>query len=160
MPDGLDELTAQRQRRRNIPPSKHPPRSTPVSVPSTPKTATAEETPSELTAKKAQPAPNTKKSQPAPAADPTATSPAPKEANRSAGGEMKKRTIYLTAGDDDWLEEVYLAGRTSPTGRVDANRGAVMRYALRRLQAESTPAEVVEVIRAGINRENPGRPRF
>ena len=72
--------------------------------------------------------------------------------------ELKKKTISVGQGEEDFLRQVVVAGML---GKVDANQSATIRLALRRLQAEMTPEQVAEEIRRGIVKSGEGgRPRF
>lgn len=140
MADGLDSLTAMRNKtatsRRAVPPPRHPPRQTPVPMP--------EPAP--------PPTPSAVPSPPAVAGGP-APMPAP------GGSELAKASIYLDEHTDHYLETVRAAARTTKP-RVDATRSAVVRLALNRLADQLTPGEVVaELQRNAAGHTGPGRKR-
>lgn len=89
MADGLDSLTAMRNKtttsRRAVPPPRHPPRQTPVQMP--------------------EPAPPTPP--PAPSPRPVASGPAPMPV--PGGSELAKASIYLDEHTDAYLETVRAA---------------------------------------------------
>ncbi|GAB4939983.1 MULTISPECIES: hypothetical protein [Mycobacterium] len=139
MADGLDSLTAMRNKtttsRRAVPPPRHPPRQTPVQMP--------------------EPAPPTPP--PAPSPRPVASGPAPMPV--PGGSELAKASIYLDEHTDAYLETVRAAARTTKP-RVDATRSAVVRLALNRLADQLTPGEVVaELQRNAEGHTGPGRKR-
>jgi len=69
--------------------------------------------------------------------------------------------VHLGPVEERFLDEIEIAGRRSASGRVDANRSAVIRLALRRLAEHMSVDEVVDVIREGTTRTGgAGRPRF
>jgi len=157
--DGLSQMRQAREaasRRgssRKIPPSRKRPAASKVDIRS--ESATQPET-----------SPSSDVSVPTPS---TAQNPEGQGGKLSAGEspqqaparqELVKKTIYLSTREDDFLEDIYLAGRRAPGGKVDANRGAVVRLALRRLESELSPDQIVDEIRAGITRPAAGRPRF
>lgn len=72
-------------------------------------------------------------------------------------GELIRQTVYLDTASDDTLEAIRAAGRRR---KVDTNRSAVIRLALRRLAAELTPDEVageIERAAAAAGPRKPGR---
>src|SRR5690606_8859853 len=72
-----------------------------------------------------------------------------------------RRTVPLGPVEERFLDEIGIAGRRSASGRVDADRSAVIRLALRRLAEHLSVDEVVDVIREGTTRTGgAGRPRF
>lgn len=159
MPDGLSQMRQAREaasRRgssRKIPPSRKKPPATKVDI-----------HPEPVTQPEIGPANEMDVSA---AAAPVAASQGQRqssagESTRQAPAlqELVKKTIYLSTREDDFLENVYLAGRRAAGGKVDANRGAVVRLALRRLESELSPEQIVDEIRAGITRPAAGRPRF
>lgn len=169
MPDGLSQMRQAREaasRRgssRNIPPSRKKPPTTKVDIHPEPVTQPEVRSANDMGASVAASALST-----ASRGTPRAF---PEESGRkSSTGESRqetpalqqlvKKTIYLSTREDDFLENVYLAGRRAAGGKVDANRGAVVRLALRRLESELSPEEIVDQIRAGITRPAAGRPRF
>lgn len=168
MPDGLSQMRQAREaasRRgssRNIPPSRKKPPTTKVDI--RPEPAQTEMSPAnEMGVSVAAPAPSAASGEmPRTFAEgPGRKSSAGESTQRiPALQELVKKTIYLSTREDDFLEDVYLAGRRAPGGKVDANRGAVVRLALRRLEGELSPEQIVEEIRAGITRPAAGRPRF
>jgi hypothetical protein len=134
MADGLDSLTAMRNKtttsRRSLPPPRHQPRQTPVQMPNP---------------------------VPTPAAPP-APAPAPAAAGAS-GTELTKVSIYLDESTDAYLETVRTAARTAKP-RVDATRSAVVRLALNRLADQLSPTEVIaELQRNAAGHTGPGRKR-
>lgn len=142
MADGLDSLTAMRNKtttsRRAVPPPRHPPRQTPVPMP--------EPTP-------IPPA--------APAPEAVAAGPAPIAASQpsTGGSELAKVSIYLDEHTDTYLETVRAAARTTKP-RVDATRSAVVRLALNRLADQLSPDQVVaELQRNAAGHTGPGRKR-
>lgn len=158
MPDGLEALE-NRRKARNIPPSRHKPRATPVPV-QTPDATKAEAgspvEPSSSGVPEAAVQPPRKRA-PKPAAG---AKPAPDAKPAAPVERLAKHTIHLGPAEDEFLEDVFLAGRRKRGGRVDANRSAVVRLALRRLAAEQTPDQIVETIRTGTTKQVTGRPRF
>lgn len=137
MADGLDSLTAMRNKttasRRTLPPPRHQPRQTPVPMPNP-----------------APPATSAPASPPAPAQAPAAG---------TGGTELAKVSIYLDESTDTYLETVRAAGRTAKP-RVDATRSAVVRLALNRLADQLSPAEVIaELQRNAAGHTGPGRKR-
>lgn len=149
MGDGLDSLTAMRAKttasRRTLPPPRHQPRRTPVSMPDP--TPTAEPI----------------RSSTPPAADdpppPAAASPAGATATPPAAGDLTKVSIYLDEPTDAYLETVRTAARTARP-RVDATRSAVVRLALTRLAEQLNPIQVVaELQRNAATHTGPGRKR-
>lgn len=168
MPDGLSQMRQAREaasRRgssRNIPPSRKKPPATKVDIHPEPTQAEASSA-NEMGVSVAAPASSTasREKPRALAEGPGHKSSAGESPQQTAAlQELVKKTIYLSTREDDFLENVYLAGRRSPGGKVDANRGAVVRLALRRLESELSPEQIVEEIRAGITRPAAGRPRF
>lgn len=155
MPDGLDRLESRRATKsRSIPPPRNKPRTTPVPVkaaddpgPGSDAAATDVVKDRETKPKSSPGAGPKRRQQPARDAPP-------------AVERLSKHTIHLGPAEDDFLEDVFLAGRRHSGGRVDANRSAVVRLALRRLAAEQTPSQIVEEIRAGTTKQGTGRPRF
>jgi hypothetical protein len=138
MGDGLDSLTAMRNKtassRRTLPPPRHQPRRTPVQVPDPPADAAA-----------AAPVPVAELSSAAVSSD--------------AGSELTKVSIYLDELTDAYLETVRAAARTTKP-RVDATRSAVVRLALNRLADQLNPAQVVaELQRNAAAHTGPGRKR-
>ncbi|BDB63478.1 hypothetical protein RDE2_52720 (plasmid) [Rhodococcus sp. RDE2] len=148
----------------NVPPPMHRARTTPVTFPkSEAQVATPEAAP-------AEPAPT---AAPEPAATPTTTppSPAPSSApktpaktSRAAStpseatpdeNPLMPATVYLTAENDDFLEDVKRAGRRSQP-KIDANRAAVVRLALARLADQMTPEQVAQELAARAGRR-PGK---
>lgn len=139
MADGLDSLTAMRNKtttsRRTLPPPRHQPRQTPVPMP--------------------EPAPPTPPAAPSP--EDVAAGPVPMPA--AGGSELAKVSIYLDEPTDAYLETVRAAARTTKP-RVDATRSAVVRLALNRLADQLTPGEVVaELQRNAAGHTGPGRKR-
>lgn len=169
MPDGLSQMRQAREaasRRgssRNIPPSRKKPPTTKVDIHPEPVTQPEITSANGMAASVAASAPSTASQE-----KPRAFHEGP--GHKSSAGEtpqqtpalqeLVKKTIYLSTREDDFLENVYLAGRRAAAGKVDANRGAVVRLALRRLESELSPEQIVEEIRAGITRPAAGRPRF
>lgn len=142
MADGLDSLTAMRNKaassRRTLPPPRHQPRSTPVSMPTTPGP---------------EPAP------PAPPPPPAAAPPAPTVVQSSGASDLSKVSIYLDEPTDTYLETVRVKARAAKP-RVDATRSAVVRLALNRLADQLSAAEVVaELQRNAAAHTGPGRKR-
>lgn len=138
MADGLDSLTAMRNKaassRRTLPPPRHQPRSTPVSMPT--------------------PGP-----EPAPPPPPAAAPPAPTVAQSSGASDLSKVSIYLDEPTDTYLETVRVKARAAKP-RVDATRSAVVRLALNRLADQLSAAEVVaELQRNAAAHTGPGRKR-
>lgn len=139
MADGLDSLTAMRNKaassRRTLPPPRHQPRSTPVSMPTTPGP------------------------EPAPPPRPAAAPPAPTVAQSSVASDLSKVSIYLDEPTDTYLETVRVKARAAKP-RVDATRSAVVRLALNRLADQLSAAEVVaELQRNAAAHTGPGRKR-
>lgn len=175
MPDGLDALENRRpSTNRRIPPSRHKPRTTPVPVKAaeevaadTPPAAEAKPAKARESAGPAAPAetpgtPSPSKTNSKAVTPPKkASSPSAKDASEAPVVErLAKHTIHLGSVEDEFLEDVFIAGRRSKAGRVDANRSAVVRLALRRLADEQTPAQIVDTIRKGTSKPATGRPRF
>ena len=138
MADGLDSLTAMRNKaassRRTLPPPRHQPRSTPVSMPT--------------------PGP-----EPAPPPPPAAAPPAPTVVQSSGASDLSKVSIYLDEPTDTYLETVRVKARAAKP-RVDATRSAVVRLALNRLADQLSAAEVVaELQRNAAAHTGPGRKR-
>lgn len=119
MTDGLEELNQRRAAgtQRRVPPPKHAP-----TAPGPPAPVDAAEGESSRAKPAAQAAP-VKSHRPAPAKATTAA-------------ELLRQTIFLDDQSDALLEDVRRASRSR---RVDANRSAVVRLALRRLADELTP---------------------
>lgn len=139
MADGLDSLTAMRNKaassRRTLPPPRHQPRSTPVSMPTTPEP------------------------EPAPPPPPAAAPPAPTVVQSSVASDLSKVSIYLDEPTDTYLETVRVKARAAKP-RVDATRSAVVRLALNRLADQLSAAEVVaELQRNAAAHTGPGRKR-
>lgn len=128
MGDGLDELDNKRASRgagRTMPPPRNPPRVSPVQVPH------AEPAAAPRTVRTAPQAPQ----QSPPDRDaPTHT--------ENAAPTLEKSSIYLDPHNDDFLEDIRVAGRRSKP-KVDASRSAVVRLALRRLSEQMKPEQVV-----------------
>lgn len=134
MSNGLDALKS-RVGRRDVPPPQHSaPAKSPTPVadvdPATPTVATT-----------AQP-PRKQKRPPAP----------PKTAPTI---DLVRQTVYLDGPADDILEAVRAASRPR---RIDANRSAVIRLALRRLAAELSPTEIVDEIESASRAVDSGKP--
>lgn len=55
------------------------------------------------------------------------------------------RSVQLDEDTDEFLDHVRSAGRRA---RVDANRSAVIRYALRKLRDQEAPDQIAEALRA------------
>lgn len=140
MADGLESLTAMRTKttsRRTLPPPRHQPRQTPVTMP-----PPATEQSAALPA--VQAAPDTPR-QPTP--------PPP------LSTELAKVSIYLDEHADAYLETVRTTARSAKP-RVDATRSAVVRLALSRLAEQLRPADVVaELQRNAATHTGPGRKR-
>ena len=83
----------------------------------------------------------------APATPPPAAEPDPKI-------RTVARTVQLDAESEDWLDSVRVAGRHA---RVDANRSAVIRYALRELAAQRSPEKVARALGQTRSPGGPGR---
>lgn len=146
MADGLDAMTAMRTKntgsRRALPPPRHKPRATPVTMPETP--ATPE--PAQL-----QPAPP-------PATSPEDT-PALVPPAASTATDLAKVSLYLDESTDTYLETVRAAARTTRP-RIDATRSAVVRLALTRMAEQLNPAQVIdELQRNAAAHTGPGRKR-
>src|SRR5262245_1406435 len=111
MADGLDAMTAMRNKnsasRRTLPPPRHKPRDTPVPMPDT--------TPHEPVAPPAAAPPQVTKTQ-----QPASAGPAPTSTH------LAKVSIYLDETTDTYLETVRAAARTTRP-RIDATRSAVVR---------------------------------
>lgn len=140
MANGLDALDAKRERRgavrsESIPPPKHQPRSTSVSV-----DVNAAEQPRE----RMPPTPPAKR----PASAPAATD------------ELIKTTMHLGPTEDAFLEEVRFAGRRGKP-KVDASRSAVTRMAIARLAEQMSAEEIVAALRTSAPRSaGTGRKRL
>lgn len=142
MADGLDAMTAMRNKntssRRALPPPRHQPRATPVHMPDPP------------------PAPEPAQAQTPPATK--ARPPAPPPA-ASAATDLAKVSLYLDDATDTYLETVRAAARTARP-RVDATRSAVVRLALTRMAEQLNPTQVVdELQRNAAAHTGPGRKR-
>lgn len=75
--------------------------------------------------------------------------------------ELYRSTIYFGQAEDRFLEEVRgVARRSKP--KVDATRSAVVRLAVKRLLNELSPSQVVEELRPQSPRDStaPGRKRL
>jgi hypothetical protein len=150
MPNGLDQMEAARDARkaaakgRNIPRSRNGPRQTPVEH------AANEEVETEAPAEAVK-------------VSTSAEEPLPESSLETTGGgqgSVIKRTIHLGRAEDEFLEDIFIAGRRAPGGRVDANRSAAVRLAIRRLREELSPDQIVNEIRQGTTKPTTGRPRF
>lgn len=150
MSDGLDRLETKKAKAREhalarqIPPSRHQPRQTLVSV----APEVAEDAP---------------EAPPTIAAGPTTATPAssPRRVPQRAveADLVARRSIFLAPADDAFLESVYEAGRFDPKGRFDASKSAVVRLALGRLAHDLAPADIVEELRRRAPKPTSGRPR-
>ncbi|MFJ4167847.1 hypothetical protein ACIPY5_20025 [Microbacterium sp. NPDC089698] len=166
MSTGLDALKnrGRGERKRPIPPPQHVARAEPVALPES---------------ESAQEVAVTPDSVPSPSIAPTTVrDDAPESPGATGRGHQKsalrkepskvvtaksgsKKTIHVGAEEEAFLQSVVVAGMLHPGGKVDANQSAVIRLALRRLQAELAPEAVVEEIRRGlIKTGESGRPRF
>jgi hypothetical protein len=150
MTDGLALLTQQReQRKRSIPPPRHPARPAVRSLPShapedPPEPALDAPTPDAV-------ADSPSNSEPAPAPEPT----------HEDLTELYRSTIYFGQAEDRFLEDVRTVARRAKP-KVDATRSAVVRMAVRRMLADLTPGEVMDALRAQApqNTGAPGRRRL
>lgn len=149
MSNGLDQMEAARNARkavakaRNIPRSRNGPRQTPVEK-SVTEDATIEGP--------AEPLEDSSTAEEIPD-NPLGTT-------TTATEGVVKRTIHLGRAEDEFLEDIFIAGRRAPAGRVDANRSAAVRLAIRLLQRELSPDQIVDEIRQGTTKPTTGRPRF
>lgn len=187
MSAGLDALKSRGrgERKKPIPPPRHSPRSTPVEVPETEPEVEAvtpadspvaepevqaipTSTPAVDTTAVAQPNESSPAAEPAAAtpsasiqgADEAVATPA-QQTNVVTAESMAKKTVFIGAGEEALLRQVVVAGMMHPGGKVDSNQSATIRLALRRLQAEMTPEQIVEEIRRGLTKTGEsGRPRF
>lgn len=91
------------------------------------------------------------------AAAPPATSPVARKPTqgRPAASEPVRQTVYLDAAADDVLEEVRSASRRR---RIDANRSAIIRLALRRLKDDLTLEQIVDEIERASKHADTGKP--
>jgi len=71
-------------------------------------------------------------------------------------GGLRKAQIYVDETIDEYLWQIRVEAASQ---RVDVPSAAVARLAFHRLMAEMTPAEVVEHLATGQEREGPGRRR-
>jgi len=151
--DGLDRLESKNAKAREhalarqIPPSRHQPRRTLVSVAPepVPEVAGAPQAPTTLAAAATEATP---------ARSPGQAPNPPVEADLVA-----RRSVFLAPADDAFLESVYEAGRFDPKGRFDASKSAVVRLALGRLAKDLAPADIVEELRRRAPKPTSGRPR-
>jgi hypothetical protein len=155
MADGLESLTAMRTKttsRRTLPPPRHQPRQTPVTMP-----PPATEQSADLPTVQAAPIAPDKPRQPAP---PPPVSPAhDRSQTPPLSTELAKVSIYLDEHADAYLETVRTTARSAKP-RVDATRSAVVRLALSRLAEQLRPADVVaELQRSAATHTGPGRKR-
>lgn len=154
MSDGLDRLESKNAKAREhalarqIPPSRHQPRRTLVSVAPEPAPEVVEGAPQTPTTIAAAPTEAT------PASSPRRALNRPVEADLVA-----RRSVFLAPADDAFLESVYEAGRFDPKGRFDASKSAVVRLALGRLANDLGPADIVEELRRRAPKPTSGRPR-
>lgn len=145
MTDGLSELANARAkatelgRSRRVPPAKHPSRPAAPAAKSEQPTISAE--PAMVDAEAQQPTRST--TPPRSAAKPATTT------------ELMRQTVYLDDTADDFLETIRAASRKR---RVDANRSAVIRLALRHLAAELEPRQVVDEIETASRAAGTQRP--
>jgi len=153
--DGLDRLESKNAKAREhalarqIPPSRHQPRRTLVSM--------APEPAPEVAAEGAPQAPTTiaaAATEATPGRSPGRAPNPPVEADLVA-----RRSVFLAPADDAFLESVYEAGRFDPQGRFDASKSAVVRLALGRLAKDLAPADIVEELRRRAPKPTSGRPR-
>lgn len=148
MANGLEQLNNLRQQgtgRRNIPPSRHPAKTAPAAA--TDDAPAAEAAPAQEPAPTPQPA-----AAPAPAPAPKqASKPRPAPAEPPADDPLISATVYLSASNDDFLEDVKRAGRRSQP-KIDANRSAVVRLALTRLAEQMAPEQVAQELSARAGR--------
>ncbi|QCQ94165.1 hypothetical protein [Rhodococcus sp. SGAir0479] len=154
MASGLEQLNNLRQQgtgRRNIPPSRHPARPTPVETAGTNDAPAAAATPAQEQAPTPQPA-AVPASAPAPAPKQASKPrPAPAPAPAPVDDPLISATVYLSASNDDFLEDVKRAGRRSQP-KIDANRSAVVRLALTRLAEQMAPEQVAQELSARAGR--------
>lgn len=155
MSDGLDRLESKNAKAREhalarqIPPSRHQPRRTVVSVAPEPAPEVA-----------AEGAPQTATAPPAPTTEATAARSPHRAPNQPVVADLvARRSVFLAPADDAFLELVYEAGRFDPKGRFDASKSAVVRLALDRLAKDLAPADVVEELRRRAPKPTSGRPR-
>lgn len=147
MTDGLALLTQQReQRKRSIPPPRHPARPVVRSVPDRVSEAAPESAPAPRDAAENPP-------QNAPAA--------PAEPTLADLTELYRSTIYFGQAEDRFLEDVRTVARRAKP-KVDATRSAVVRLAVKRMLSDLTPEQVVDELRAQAppNTGTPGRRRL
>lgn len=164
MTDGLALLTQQReQRKRSIPPPRHPARPAVRSLPDHAPEMAPEPALDPRASDAVADSPSN--SEPAPAAQPTHGVGVGVEVGVGVGDEdlteLYRSTIYFGQAEDRFLEDVRtIARRLKP--RVDATRSAVVRLAVRRMLADLTPGEVVDELRAQApqNTGAPGRRRL
>lgn len=146
MSDGLGELAqrrdkaSQRGQIRRQPASKH----APAPVKPTPVDELPGVNPIEAATSSgdAQPATSSQKAPPRPP-------------SRKPTTDLIRQTVYLDDLADELLEDIRAASRPR---RVDANRSAVIRLALRRLRTERTPAQIVDDIEQANRAAGPQRP--
>lgn len=74
---------------------------------------------------------------------------------RAATSELIRQTVYLDDAADDVLEEVRSASRRR---RVDANRSAVIRLALRRLKDDLSAEQIVDEIERASKHADTSKP--
>lgn len=82
-------------------------------------------------------------------------SPQKRPAKIAHAETLIRQTVYLDDDADDLLEKVRSASRRR---RVDANRSAVIRLALRQLAAQLTPTQIVDAIETAGKQAGPRRP--
>jgi hypothetical protein len=145
---GLDQLTAQREktRSRQLPPPRHPPRSTPVELtsPAVEHPATSSEPLTEATA----------------APPPLPRPKSPVAVQEPVQEDLAKYSVYFDAVADEYLEATRIAGRKLKP-KIAATRSAVVRLALTRLAEQMTAEEAAaELARRAPERTGTGRPRF
>lgn len=167
---GMDMLKDQRDKRRKVgnemPPSLHPPRSSPVNLPAAePDSAIADK---ESTTAVEQASAEAQVASVSPAADPTLvpSTPAPKRtaAQRKAvrsdsPAALYPTTAYLEIEEDQYIRRTIDAGRYGKPKVTSAS--AIIRFAVQHLAKTMTPEQVVAAIRdAAPETSNQGRIRL
>lgn len=137
--DGIASLIgandAARRSARKVPPPRHP-RKQPAAPAAEPKAVVLTED--------AEPAPQDR------AAASTAPVPEPAAAPTIA------RSVQLDDASEDLLDRIRTAGRRQ---RVDANRSAVIRFALRQLEAQLSPEQVAAALKKNAGNQPKGAGR-
>lgn len=176
MSNGLDALKnrGRGERKNPIPPPIHSPRKTPVTVTEPTADETLPESEGSLAPvaaravdaadERVEQQQQTESTAPqiAPPAAVEKAPEAPEQPTNVVTAEpMTKKTVFIGVGEDTFIRQVVVAGMLNAGGKVDSNQSATIRLALRRLQAELTPEQIVEEIKQGLSKTGEsGRPRF